>query len=41
MSAADAIRAELASGIRVTVDGESLVPEACADRALTVRGRDS
>ena len=41
MSAAGTLRAELASGVRVTVDGESLVPEACAHRALTVRGRDS
>jgi hypothetical protein len=41
MSAADAPRAELGSGVRVTVDGESLVPEACAHRALTVRGGES
>ena len=41
MSAADALRAELASGIRVTVDGESLVLEACAHRALIVRGSES
>jgi hypothetical protein len=41
MSAADALRAELASGVRGTVDGESLVPEASAHRALIVRGGDS
>jgi hypothetical protein len=41
MSVADALRAELASGVRMTVDGESLVPEACAHRALIVRGGDS
>jgi hypothetical protein len=41
MSAADALRAELASGVRVTVDGESLVPEACAHRTLIVRGGES
>lgn len=41
MSAAHAFRAELASGVRVTVDGESLVLEACAHRALIVRGCES
>jgi hypothetical protein len=41
MSAADAFRAELASGARVTVDGESLVLEACAHRAPIVRGGES
>ena len=41
MSAADATCAELGSGVHVTVDGESLVPEECAHRALIVRGRDS
>ena len=41
MSAADALRAELASGVRVNVDGESLVPEACAHRTLIVRGGES
>jgi hypothetical protein len=38
MSAADALLAELRS---VIVDGESLVPEASAHRALIVRGGDS
>ena len=41
MSAADVLRAELASGVRGTGDGESLVPEACAHRALIVRGGES
>ena len=41
MSAANALRAELGSGVRVTVDGESLVLEACAHRALIVRGGES
>jgi hypothetical protein len=34
MSAAEALRAAHASGVRLTVDGESLVPEVCAHRAL-------
>ena len=41
MRAAGTLRAELASGVRVTVDGESLVLEACAHRALIVRGGES
>jgi hypothetical protein len=41
MSAAEALRAAQASGVRVTVDGESLVLEACAHRALIVRGGES
>jgi hypothetical protein len=41
MSAADALGAELASGVRVTVDGESLFLAACAHRALIVRGGES
>jgi hypothetical protein len=41
MTAADALRAEIASGVRVTVDGESLVLKACAHRALIVRGGES
>ena len=41
MSAADALRGKLASGVRVTVDGESLVLEACAHRAQIVRGGES
>lgn len=41
MSAADTLRAELGSGIRLTVDGESLVLEACAHRARIVRGGES
>jgi hypothetical protein len=41
MSAANALRAELASGVRVTVDGERLVLETCAYRALIVRGGES
>jgi hypothetical protein len=41
MSAPDAFRAELASGIRVAVDGESLVLDACAHRALIVGGGES
>jgi hypothetical protein len=41
MSAADGLRAELASGVWVTVDGESLVLEAYAHRAPIVRGGES
>jgi hypothetical protein len=41
MSAADTVRAELASGFPVTINGESLVSEACAHRALIVRGGES
>ena len=41
MSAADTIRAKLASGVRVTVGGESLILEACAHRALIVRDGES
>ena len=41
MSAAGTLRAELASGVRGTVDGEILVLEACAHRALNVRGGES
>ena len=41
MSAAGTLRAELASGVRVTVDGENLVLEACAHQALIARGGES
>ena len=41
MSAADTLRAAHAAGVCVTVDGESLFLEACAHRALIVRGGDS
>ena len=41
MRAADATRAELGSGVHVAVDGESLVLEACAHRALIARGGES
>ncbi len=41
MSAADAPRAELGSGVHVTVDCKSLVLAACAYRALIVRGGES
>jgi hypothetical protein len=41
MSAAKALKAARAVGIRVGIDGESLVLEACAHRALIVRGGDS
>jgi hypothetical protein len=39
MSAAEALKA--ARGVRVGVDGEELVLEACAHRALIVRGGES
>jgi hypothetical protein len=41
MSAAEALKAARAVGIRVGVDGDELVLEACAQRALIVRGGDS
>jgi len=41
MRAAGTLRAELASVVRVTFDGESLVLEACAHRALIARGGES
>jgi len=41
MSAADALCAAHASGVRVTVDGKSLVLEACAHRAQIAQGGQS
>ena len=41
VSAAEALRAAYASDVRVIVDGESFVLEACAHRALMVRGGQS
>jgi hypothetical protein len=41
MSAAVTLRAELASGVRLTVDGEILVLDTCARRALIVRDGES
>jgi hypothetical protein len=41
MSAASALPIAHASGVRATVDGESLVRGACAHRALIVRGGES
>ena len=41
MSATEALRAAHVSGVHVTVDDESLVLEACAHRALIVRGGES
>ena len=39
MSAAEALKAARAVGIRVGVDGDELVLAACAHRALIVRGK--
>jgi hypothetical protein len=41
MSAVEAFNAARAAGIRVGVDGDELVLEACAHRALIVRGGES
>ena len=41
MSAAEVFKPPRALGIRVGVDGESVVLEACAHRALIVRGGES
>jgi hypothetical protein len=41
MSAAKALKAARAAGNRVGVDGDELVLEACAHRALIVRGGES
>jgi hypothetical protein len=41
MSAAEALKAARAVGIRVGVDGDELVREACAHRALIVRRGES
>lgn len=41
MSAAEALKAARAAGIRVGIDGDDLMLEACAHRALIVRGGES
>jgi hypothetical protein len=41
MNAAGALRIAHPSGVRVTVDGQCLVLEACANRALIARGDES
>jgi len=41
MSAAGTLRAAHVSGVRATVDGESLVVGACAHRALIAQGAQS
>ena len=41
MSAAEALKAARAVGIRVGVNGDELVLEVCAHRALIVRGGES
>jgi hypothetical protein len=41
MSAAEALKAARAVGIRVGVDGDELLPEPCAHSALIARGRES
>jgi hypothetical protein len=41
MSAAEALNAARAAGIRLGIAGDELVLEACAHRALIVRGGES
>ena len=41
MSAAEALKAARAVGIRAGIDGDELVLEACAHRTLIVRGGET
>jgi hypothetical protein len=41
VSAAEVLKAARAAGIELGIDGDYLVLEACAHRALTVRGGES